>query len=191
MKSEKLTISNGDYSNNIIISISEFVKNKKIIIMPSDSIYGFLTLKINEDKLRIIKKRDEKPFLYLISDLSQLKYLKIDFKKHKEILDKYWPGKITFIMKNENNETVGVRFPEWNVITRIIDLSGVPLLSTSVNYSGMSAINDIDKIIKEFDDKADLIIIDRNFKEDSASTIVDIVKKPYKVLRKGSVVFEL
>ena len=57
--------------------------------------------------------------MYLVSDYSQLVKLDIVYKNHKNILDKYWPGPITFIMNSINN-TVGLRMPDWDVLKIII-----------------------------------------------------------------------
>jgi L-threonylcarbamoyladenylate synthase len=189
MKSEIFTIPDGNYSEELIGDIAESIKQNKIVIIPSDTIYGFLAKTGNEEKLREIKKRDDKPFLFLISNLKQLEELNVDYKKHLNILNRYWPGKITFIMENDSKKTVGIRFPEWDVLLRILNIVNRPLLSTSVNYSGMESINNVDEIIKEFDSKADLIIVDRGFKEGKASTIVDLTVNPFKIIRKGSVDF--
>ncbi len=182
---------NKNYTNNVISEIFNLLKENKIIIMPSDTIYGFLTLPSQENKLRQIKRRDNKPFLYLISNLNQLKLLNIDIQNYKFILEKYWPGSITFILQQNNNKTIGVRMPEWSILQRIINNVGFPLISTSVNYSGKPLITDKEEIINEFSNKVDLIVIDKNYNQNISSTIVDISKKPFKVLREGSVYFEI
>jgi len=187
--SEIIRILNSSYTDEILTIICKTIKNNKIVIMPSDTIYGFLCLKANEKRLRLLKKRDEKPFLYLISGISELNKLNVDHQRYVEVLSRYWPGRITFIMEDLNKKTVGVRFPDWVVLKEIILRSGEPLISTSVNYSGMNPIKDIDEIIKEFATKVDLTVIDENFKIHGSSTIVDLTQNPFKVIRKGSVEF--
>jgi L-threonylcarbamoyladenylate synthase len=182
------------YTDEIIDLIADNLIKKKIIIMPSDTIYGFLALPSCEKRITEIKKRDNKPFLYLISDLKQLDLIGIEKKFYRDILNKYWPGPITFIMKCKNkkaeysilNDTIGIRMPNWDILLKIIAKTGKPLISTSVNYSGENPIEDIDEIIEKFSLAADLIISDRNIKKSVSSTIVDISEKPYKILRNGS-----
>jgi L-threonylcarbamoyladenylate synthase len=185
---------NDKYTDEIIDIIVENLKNKKIIIMPSDTIYGFLAVPNCEERIINIKKRDNKPFLYLISDISQLEPLGVAKNSYSDILNKYWPGPLTFIMNrnnkkakfNINKKTVGVRMPDWDVLLKIIYKTGEPLISTSVNYSGEKALEDIDEIIKKFGNSIDLIIVDRGKNKSISSTIVDISEKPYKILRNGS-----
>jgi L-threonylcarbamoyladenylate synthase len=178
------------YPEKLLIKIIEELKKDKIIIMPSDTIYGFLSLPSQEKKLRKIKKRDKKSFLFLISNFNQLNKLNVNIEKNEHILKKYWPGPITFILKQNDDNTIGIRMPDWDILHRIINKIGYPLISTSVNYSGLPSFNEKDIIIKEFLNKVDLIIIDKNFKQNISSTIVDLSNKPYKILRKGKINFE-
>lgn len=187
--SEILNISNGKYDQDMIDKIIDNIKNNKIIIMPSDTIYGFLSLADQENRIRKIKKRETKPFLNLISSIDMLSSLDIDKNKYSDILNKYWPGPITFIMLNNKNNTIGVRMPDDIVLKNIINSVGEPLLSTSVNYAEETYINEIDEIISEFKDQVDMVVVDKNFSPKTASSIVDISKKPFKVIREGSIVF--
>jgi len=188
MKSEKIIIDDTGYNDDVLSKITDRIKNGKIVIMPSDTVYGFLTVNSNEGKLRVIKKRDKKPFLFLISSFEDIGLLGAELEDHQmNILKKFWPGKVTFILSKKDGTTIGVRMPDWEVLRFIIKESGTPLLSTSVNYSGENALANIENITGEFDDKVDLIVYDRFFHSANASTIVDLTKKPYKVLREGSV----
>ncbi|MCK4796930.1 MAG: threonylcarbamoyl-AMP synthase [Spirochaetes bacterium] len=184
--SKIIEINNHIYTDKILDEIISFIKMKKIIIMPSDTIYGFLALPSTEKKLREIKKREKKPFLYLISDIKQLESLGVNISQYSTIFNKHWPGPVTFIMKSTEEKTIGVRMPDWNILQNIIKQIGAPLISTSVNYTDMPSINNIDKIIKKFDDNVDLIIADKNFNPKEASSIIDITKATHKILRKGS-----
>ena len=138
---QKVVIVDKIYPDDLIFKLIKLIKGGKIIIMPSDTIYGFLCLPSRENKLREIKKRDKKPFLFLISDFNQLNTLEINTEKVKDILEKYWPGSITFILHRDDGKSIGIRMPHWFLLRRIIDNVGSPLISTSVNYSGMPSFN--------------------------------------------------
>lgn len=167
---------------NIIV---ETISKGEIIIAPTDTIYGFLAKPDAEDRVREVKKRDNKPFLYLISDIDQLQYFGADPEIYSDITSKYWPGNITFILNCSGGQTIGVRMPDDVFIKTIISKLGAPLLSTSVNFSGEETINDPGMIIEKFGELVPLIVIDENFQPKKPSTIVDISKKPYKILRYG------
>ena len=74
--SEKILI-NGNYP---IDKIAGVLDKGGIVIMPSDTVYGFLFTKEASEKVREIKRRDNKPFLFFISDMSNLDELNVIYK---------------------------------------------------------------------------------------------------------------
>jgi L-threonylcarbamoyladenylate synthase len=181
-----MKIENGFYDRTTVDLITGSLTDGEIIIMPSDTIYGFLCVPSQEKKLRIIKNRDDKPFIHLIDDYDKFGYFGLEKNQMPGILSKNWPGPFTFILKNKDNAAFGIRMPDWDVLIEIIRKCGVPLLSTSVNMSGSESTNDIGKIVNLFGNKADLIIDDRKFEHGIASTIVDLTSSEMKILRQGS-----
>jgi L-threonylcarbamoyladenylate synthase len=164
------------YNEKLIERIVASLMSNKIVIMPSDTIYGFLFKEERSSSVREIKKRDRKPFILLISSFKMLDKLGVDYNYH--FLSKYWPGPYTFILKdNTSDYKIGVRFPNFRALNEIIRRVGTPLCSTSVNFSGEPAINDPEIIIREFDDKVDLIVRDYNYKPSQESVVYDCVKK--------------
>ena len=181
------TLFNYKNDDNIIVinKICGTLLNDGLVIAPCDTIYGILALPRNEDKVRSVKKRDEKPFLYLISDISQLSFFNININLYKKILDKNWPGNITFIMSSTNGKNYGIRMPQTEYLIDIINRINFPLISTSVNFSGESFLSDPQEIINNFSELVSLIVIDESFSPQKPSTIVDITGNQYKILRKG------
>jgi L-threonylcarbamoyladenylate synthase len=177
------------YKDSQIDTITKSLKESKIVIMPTDTIYGFSCIKESETKLREIKKRDSKPFIYLISNYDMLTKFEIDIETHKAILEKNWHNMITFILPTKKNEKVAIRMPNNPILLKIIDIVGEPIVSTSVNYSGEPIITSIDDIIYEFHNKVDLIVVDRSFLGEKVSTIVDLTEDNYKIIRDGATKF--
>ena len=175
-----------DWTENDIDRIVTFIKEDKVVIMPCDTICGFIAKRSQENRVRQIKHRDTKPFLYLISDLAQLCCFDIDYNAYSDILKKNWPDNITFIMANRSKTaTFGVRMPNHAILQRIIRSVGEPVLSTSVNVSGQPALNDYGTIVTQFGDEADLIVDDEHFVPTSASTIADLTCGEPKIIRQG------
>ena len=174
------------WTENDIDRIVTSIKEEKVLIMPCDTICGFIAKRSQENRVRQIKHRDTKPFLYLISDLAQLCYFDIDYNAYSDILRKNWPGNITFIMSNRSGtQTFGVRMPAHDVLQRVINGVGEPVLSTSVNVSGQPALNDFGTIVTQFGDEVDLIVDDEHFVPTEASTIADLTCGEPKIIRQG------
>jgi L-threonylcarbamoyladenylate synthase len=178
-----------DRPTGIIAKISGTIKAGGIVIMPSDTIYGIHAVSSQETRVREIKKRDDKPFIYLIDDLKRLPFFGIDGVKHHKLLEKYWPGTVTFIMHTSDGKTQGIRMPDKEYLRKIIEIVDMPILSTSVNFSGELALNTPREIKEHFSDKVELMVFDPAFDSDRSSTVVDITGDRYRVIREGSVVF--
>ncbi|MFA4952692.1 MAG: L-threonylcarbamoyladenylate synthase [Candidatus Pacearchaeota archaeon] len=159
----------------ILIGIEE----GKIFIYPTDTIYGLGCDAENKDsveKIKQIKQRDRDKPLSIIAPY--IKWIEENLIIDTD-LNKYLPGPYTIILKKKNldflkhvsnTDSIGIRIP-YNEFTKIIQNSGKPFITTSVNLSGESAIESINEIPKEIEDKID-IIIDAGKLEGRPSTLI-------------------
>ncbi len=172
--------------NKTIKQAAEIILSGGVIIMPCDTIYGMISLTGKpEEKIRAAKGRDEgKPFIRLTAfkdDLS--KYTDQEIKK--ELLD-FWPGPLTLIVRNREGETEAFRVPDDNYLLGLLKIVKQPVVSTSVNFTGSPALNNISDILDQFEHLVDAVIDGGDASEEaSASTIVDVTSVPYKILRQG------
>ncbi len=168
----------------------------KIIIFPTDTVYGIGCLYDNIEsikKIYEIKNRDyNKPMVILCANLKQVYSLIKKGQVIPQYLQKYWPGKLTIIFfKNEsvydiitsNRNTVGIRIPGNKISLKILEKYG-PMVVTSLNLSNQAPITKYKDALK-FHDKVDYIIQGEDLYE-LPSTVYDLTQK--KVLRQGGVV---
>jgi len=136
----------------------------KIFIYPTDTIYGIGCNALNKksvERIREIKRRDKKPFSVIAPSLGWIKEnCIVDMP-----LEKYLPGPYTLILKKQekdfllhvsDSETLGVRIPD-NSFTMEIQKSGVPFVTTSVNFSGEKPANKIEEIPEEIIKEVDMV----------------------------------
>lgn len=173
---------------NCIAITSSFIKENKVVIIPTDTVYGFSGLCTAENSLVSIKKRDKnKKLIYLIEKSSlALKYIDVPFYSQCELdfLFSLWPNPLTIIFKSKP-ATIALRCPKDEWLNSLLSHVASPIFSTSVNISGMPPMEEIESIKKEFQKDVSLIVDAGNIKGIS-STIVDASKRPFKVLRSGS-----
>ena len=170
----------------------DFLKCGKIVILPTDTVYGFSGIvesgeKIfrTEEKIRAIKGRDEgKPFIRLIAHPDEIRRYAKDAVPDS-LLAK-WPGALTIIVNDGTGGTVAYRCPGDAWLRAVIAQSG-PVYSTSVNKSGKPVLEKIGDIIETFEDDVDLIISSGDTSGALPSTIVDISSGTLRVLRQGAV----
>ena len=167
-----------------------------IVIIPTDTVYGVSGI-VSDDKtfdknvqkkIINVKGRDEsKKMIQLIS--SPLDIYKYTNQKIPNSILSYWPGPLTIIVKDKNNEnsTIAVRCPGDQWLRSVIKDCGFPLYSTSVNLSGCPILETEEEILNTFSDKVDLIVLDGDKKNGIPSTIVKIEGESFSVLRQGSI----
>ena len=169
----------------------EWLKSGKILIHPTESIWGFGCDAFNEsavNKIFEIKKRDKQKNLILLSNSiesieKELCFLSNDDKK---FLSKYWPGPYTFLIKYNNNipthlknETrkIAVRVSNHLPLKTLLKAFSGFMVSTSVNISGEQSINDINEIINYFE-YDELAYYDESLGgNDKPSQIIDLESK--------------
>lgn len=170
---------------------SKLLKEEKVVIIPTDTVYGFSGVINKTDfKIRSIKGRAEnKPFIILISEPEEIN--SISAQKLPSSLLNYWPGALTVIVrkKDNSNTTVAVRCPGDEWLRNIISLTGSSIYSTSVNRSGFPVLNSIEEIKREFESEVSLIVDDGDKIGALPSTIVRYDGK-ISVVRQGSLIIE-
>lgn len=172
----------------------EILKKGGIVILPTDTVYGFsgaVCGELNTDsKIRKIKGREEtKPFIQLIGKPEDIKKYSDDIIP--DSLLKLWPGPLTIICKNKNSEnTTAYRCPDDKWLCSIITGLGCPVYSTSANRSGTPILETVCELEKEFSEEVDLIVSDGDRKGGKASTLVKIENGKIVVLRQGELKVE-
>lgn len=178
--------------------IVDILKNDGVILIPTDTVYGLMCDATNVkavDKIYQMKNRDySKPMLILVSSKDMLKkYCKDINAVEEELIDKYFPGELTIILKKNElipnlvtagKDTVGVRIPDNKVLLDIMNKLGKPLVSTSANISNsvnITSINILDDRIKNEVD----YIYDGGYINNLPSTIVKVEDNKVVILREG------
>ena len=169
-------------------TVASFLLEHKTVICSCDTMYGIHGI-APESREAIIraKGRDEnKPFIVLAL-LEMLEDLSADVIP--DFVSENWPGPLTAIVNSKKpgsfGPTTAVRVPDDRFIREILHLTGKPLYSTSVNISGEQALNDINSIRQVFAERVDLICDSGNMVSALPSTIIDISKRPFRLIRQG------
>ncbi|MBZ4672041.1 MAG: Sua5/YciO/YrdC/YwlC family protein [Deferribacteraceae bacterium] len=169
-------------------------KENEPVIFPTDTIYGigaFFDDEKANNKIFELKNRDfTKPFPILISDFSQLEMLKIPLtNSQKLILEKYWPGRFTFLLNTRLNYSycvleakIAVRMVKDLPVYEMINHFNKPVTATSANLSGQPYNPSIKSIINSFAKKVKYFLT-QNDGNDKPSTIIDLTTSPFNIIR--------
>ena len=175
------------YDKNVQSLCSGLLKNEKVIILPTDTVYGFSGIIDKTDsEIRKIKGRAEtKPFIVLIAFPGDINEITDD--EIPENLLNLWPGPLTIIVsdKKKPGNTVAVRCPGDEWLRKIIEECGSPIYSTSVNRSGSPVLSKVKDIVEEFETDVSLIVDGGDSMSSVPSTIVKLTDDGYEVVRDG------
>jgi L-threonylcarbamoyladenylate synthase len=166
--------------------LSQVLEDNGVVIMPCDTIYGFVGIAPETDKkIRKLKGREGKSFLRLIAEKQWLsRYTVGDLP---EELSSYWPGALTVIFPAKKRGTVALRMPNDPLLLKVMKNLGQALFSTSVNVSGAPALWRIADILRAFENRVDLVVDAGDRPRGVPSTIVDVTERPFRLLRRGAV----
>ena len=154
--------------------IIKFLKEGKIGVMPTDTIYGIVGSALNPEtveKIYTLRKRSKnKPFIILISSINDLKKFDIKLSKEQEVfLQKIWPNPVSVVLHN-----LAFRMPKNKKLLALLREVG-PLVAPSA-----------DEAKKYFGNRVDFYL-DGGKIESSPSTLIKLASDGlYHILRQGA-----
>lgn len=191
-----------EIDENTLLEIANGIRNGKIVVFKTDTVYGIGTNAFDEEACKNIYKIKQrpidKPLVVLISDVAMLKDI-VEFISpiEQKLIDSFWPGPLTILFKKKENalpdvvslgnEYIGIRLLKSALAYNIIKTANVPIVAPSANITGSPTGTNINNIIKELGGKVDYILDSGNVDDDSASTIVKVNNDEVLILREGKI----
>lgn len=182
-----------------LIKASEMVKKGKIVVYPTDTVYGLGCDPYNSTavkRLFELKSRKCKPLPVLCSSIDVVKELvKLD-ERGLKLASKFWPGPLTIVAKKNKtlpkiltcgSDKLGVRIPNHEGARKLIELCGGSLVGTSANKSGLKSPRTPDEVLKLLGRGFDIMIDGGPTPLGRESTVIDVTGKSLKVIREGAI----
>jgi L-threonylcarbamoyladenylate synthase len=173
--------------------------NGKVIVYPTDTLYGLGADIFNEDavgKIFEIKKRPiDNPLPIAVSDLESLEKIAFIDKKTKHLTEAFLPGKLTLILNKKDCvpdivtgglNKIAVRIPNNDIALKILSEFG-PITATSANIHGTYTPGIISEISMQFRENDISLYLDVGRLEGKPSTIVDLTDNKIKIVREGAI----
>ncbi len=171
---------------------SDVLSDGGLVIIPTETVYGIAANMLNDaamEKLIKIKERPkDKPFSLHIDAKEKVNRFAQDIPVAAyKLIDKFWPGPLTLVLKSKDSGTIGIRMPNDTIALNVITLSGVPVVCPSANLPGKPAPTNFQDAIEDLDGLVDFAIDAGPTKLGLESTVVDLTVTPIQVLREGAV----
>ncbi len=180
--------------------IAEILRNKGVIIFPTDGVYSFGCDIFNAAGVEFISKlknhdirRADLSFIcHELREVSE--YAKMDDVSFM-LMKKNLPGPFTFILNGssklpklfKNKKTVGIRMPDNAIALAIVRELGNPLMTSSIftHEDTTEYITDPELIDEYYGNQVDLVI-DGGYGGTIHSTIVDCTNEEPEIIRQGA-----
>jgi tRNA threonylcarbamoyl adenosine modification protein (Sua5/YciO/YrdC/YwlC family) len=181
----------GDPNLKAIRDIAQYARVGRIVAFPTETVYGIGVPASRKDaleKLYLIKGRDRaKPFAYHIGDWDQLAFLNVvRTAPFRYLSKKFWPGPVTLVVRNEEGEKIGIRFPRSIPACTLITSTGEPFFATSANRSGDPSPKTAEEAVRALGEQIDFVIDAGPCPMGQDSTVVDVTASPPELLREGA-----
>lgn len=177
--------------------IIRLIKDGKIGVLPTDTIYGLvgsaMNPKVVEKIYKLRKRAFDKPMIILISSLDDLEKFAVHLtEKQREFLKENWPNPLSVVLPvtgaefkylHRGKNSLAFRIPKDQRLLGILKKTG-PLVAPSANFEGEKPAETIAQAKNYFGENVSFYL-DGGVIKTSPSTILELKDESIRVLRKG------
>jgi tRNA threonylcarbamoyl adenosine modification protein (Sua5/YciO/YrdC/YwlC family) len=170
----------------------------KVIIYPTDTVYGLgcdVTNKQAVEKIYKIKEKSKfAPMSIICNSIKQASMYAYISNFAFRILKRCFPGPYTVILEAtkeipklmlSRRKEIGIRIPDSQVALALVENLGNAVLSTSVNMAENEFLVDLEEIKNKYNSKAEFFLDGGMLPEPIPSTVLKIVNEDIEIIREG------
>lgn len=183
-----------------ISDAAKLIREGELVAVPTETVYGLAGNGLSAEsvaKIYEVKGRPAvKPLALMVHDETAMESFCTEVPPQAHTLAKrFWPGPLSIVLKAKpivpdivraGGETVSLRCPDHELTLRLIDEAKLPLAAPSANPSGEPSPKNAETVLKYFDGAIAGVIDGGECGIGTESTIIDMSKAPYKILRNGA-----
>jgi L-threonylcarbamoyladenylate synthase len=179
---------------------AKLLKEGHVVAFPTDTLYGVGVDPFNSaaiQKLYEVKERAaEKGIPILLADLADLEKVTWHISDYAQsLIEQFWPGPLTIIVPKRSelpanispNTGIAVRIPDHIVSRAFIRAAGGVVATSSANRSGEAPARNAAEAFEAMNGKIAAVLDGGEVRHGQASTVLDCMSDPPKVLREGPV----
>jgi len=182
-----------------ILKAADLLNRGGVIIHPTETLYGFAAGALMAGAIRrvdrIKSRQPGETYLLLIRDIEMAVDYRVRFDRVAEKLArKFWPGPLTLVLPADKksplfslsrNGMVGLRVSPEKTVKELFSHVAFPLISTSVNRSGLPPMNAPRKIEAIFGREVDIILDKGVLTNKKPSTVAAVRNNTVEFIRQG------
>lgn len=181
---------------------ADLIRSGQVVSIPTDTFYGLAADPFNlyavEEIFQIKGRPAHKPLLLLVSSLEQAEELSNGDLPDRfyALARRFWPGPLTMVIPASrrvplkitgNTGKVAVRLPAARIPVALIHMLDRPLTGTSANLAGLKECGSAEEVQNCLGDRVPLILDGGESRIPVPSTIVEVTKDGWRLIRDGAV----
>jgi len=182
---------------NIVKQVAHALLEEKLVILPTDTVYGVMALASNEEAVKHLyqaKGRDlSKPTALLMSSLEMAQEY-IGNGLVSKLGKRFWPGPLTIIaeakVKIGNWPKLGIRVPDELFLLQVLEQVGRPVMASSANLAGEKPPTGLSQVSSEIANYADIAVDKGSTILKVESTIIELADNSFRIVREGPITKE-
>lgn len=173
----------------------------EVVAIPTDTVYGLAADPFNlsavEEIFRVKGRPEERALPILVNSLDQAMLLAREVPRNfLRLAGEFWPGALTLVVDashrlplkvTANTGRIALRWPNSEIVGRLIEEFDGPLTGTSANLSGSPSCTSAEQVYAQMGDRLHLILDGGETKAAVPSTIVELHGDEWKILRDGAI----
>jgi len=191
MKTRVIKIKSNNPDPKKIKYAADALEKGKLVVFPTETVYGIGANAKNRktiSRLRCLKARPGAPFSFHIASSEDLEKLKCVINKQTaSLIKKFWPGPLTLVLSTKTKKNIGVRMPSHPVAFMLLKETRASIVAPSANFKNELPAVTASQAFKDLKGLVDIIIDSGKTNIGISSTVLDLTKRPAKILREGTV----
>ncbi len=180
--------------SSLVREITSRLLSGEVGILPTETVYGLMCLATHQpgrERIYAMKQRDHgKPLQFLIGSVADLALLDIiPTNAFIRLAHKFWPGPLTVVIGNLNQQNLGVRIPAHPFMLAVLKKLNKPLLATSANRSGNNPATSAGDHFQDLLESPDFCVLSDEIKG-MASTVIHLKDDSFEILRSGPIIHQ-
>ena len=179
---------------------AELIKAGGLVAVPTETVYGLAGNGLDAgavERIYEVKGRPAvKALALMVPDASAMElYCEAVPRQAKQLAECFWPGPLSIVLKSKDivpdivragGSTVALRCPDHPMTLELLRVSELPFAAPSANPSGMPSPKNAETVREYFDGRIEGIIDGGECGIGTESTILDMSRTPYRILRQGA-----
>ena len=187
-------------SEETLALASRLFQQGQVVAFPTETVYGLGADALNDTAVRAIFAAKERPadnpLIVHVADQSQLNGLCEVTADAKKLMDAFWPGPLTLLLRKTSRvpdvttaglKTVAVRCPRHPVALALLRRCGLPIAAPSANRSGRPSPTTAAHVYEDMRGRIPLIVDGGPCQVGVESTVLDLSGDIPCILRPGAV----